>query len=108
MSSKFGMKTMSELGRKDDSGKLRWSLIPNKVLTYVVQALEYGAKRYGDDNWKSVPDARTRYYDAARRHINSWWEGEHLDPESGLPHLSHAVCCALFLMWFDWTGGKTP
>lgn len=89
------------LGRKDDKGKPRWSLVPNKVMGLVVQALEYGAKRYGDDNWKHVPDSRTRYYDAARRHIDSWWDGEHLDTESGLPHLAHATCCLLFLMWFD-------
>ena len=89
------------LGRKDDKGKPRWSLVPNKVMGLVVQALEYGAKRYGDDNWKHVPDSRTRYYDAARRHIDSWWDGEHLDPESGLPHLAHATCCLLFLLWGD-------
>ncbi|WP_228144548.1 dATP/dGTP diphosphohydrolase domain-containing protein [Moraxella lacunata] len=26
---------------------------------------------------------------------------EMVDGESGLPHLAHAVCCLIFLMWFD-------
>ena len=63
--------------------------------------LEFGAARYQVDNWMHVPDARRRYYDAAMRHIEAWLLGEQNDPESGLPHLAHAVCCLLFLIWFD-------
>lgn len=84
-------------GRKDDAGKPRWSLIPPRVLGEVLGVLEFGAKRYGVDNWKNVPNSRTRYYDAAMRHITAWWEGEGRDPDSGMPHLAHAICCLLFL-----------
>ena len=38
---------------------------------------------------------------ACHRHLQAWWSGERLDKESGLPHLAHAVCCLLFLMWGD-------
>ena len=31
--------------------------------------------------------------------------GEQLDPESKLPHLAHAVCCLLFILWFEETNG---
>ncbi len=55
----------------------------------------------GVNNWQKVPDARRRYYDAAMRHIDSWFGGEVKDSETGLPHLAHAVCCLLFLIWFD-------
>ena len=55
----------------------------------------------GRDNWKHVPDAKTRYYDAMQRHIDAWWQGEKKDSETGESHLAHAVCCALFLMWLD-------
>lgn len=88
-------------GRKDDADKLRWSLIPVGVINDYIQVLEFGAKKYDVDNWKHVPDAHFRYYDAAMRHINAWWEGEAVDKESGLSHLAHAMCCITFLMWLE-------
>jgi hypothetical protein len=89
---------MSE-GVKYDTSKPRWSLIPNGTLEEVIKVLEYGANKYSPDNWKKVPEMEVRYYDAAMRHIDSYWQGEYLDEESGQPHLAHAVCCLLFLMW---------
>ena len=67
----------------------------------------FGAKRYPEaDNWKRVEGARWRYYDAALRHITAWWEGEIRDPDGGQHHLAAAVCCLLFLMWFDFEEEK--
>ena len=63
--------------------------------------MEFGAAKYGQDNWQRVPEARQRYFDAAMRHLLAWWDGERLDAESGLPHLAHAGCCILFLLWAD-------
>ena len=97
-----------EQGRKDDSAKIRYSLLPVGTVNQVVQVLEYGAStKYEINNWQKVPSARTRYYDAAMRHIDAWWNGELLDLDKGdqkgshLPHLAHAICCLMFLMWFD-------
>lgn len=89
---------VKELGRKFDSGKLRYSLLPAGTVNQVVQVLEYGANKYAVDNWKHVPDAKTRYYDAAMRHIDAHWSGEVNDSETQLPHLAHAICCLMFLM----------
>lgn len=89
------------VGRKDDAAKPRWSLIPWAQLAQVVEVLEHGARKYGDFNWRRVPLASDRYFDAAMRHLVAWRHGERLDPESGLPHLAHAICCLLFMMWFD-------
>ena len=92
-------------GVKHDSHKLRMSLIPNGTLAEVVKVLEFGAEKYSPDNWKHVDDARTRYFDAAQRHIMTWWDNDNqTDPESGRHHLAHAICCLLFLMWFDLVG----
>jgi hypothetical protein len=91
-------------GVKRDRGKPRWSLLPWGALASVVGVLEYGASKYDVDNWKRVENPRQRYFDAAMRHLLAWHMGEVHDPESGLPHLAHAVCCVLFLLWFDTEG----
>lgn len=91
---------MSE-GRKFDIGKVRWSLLPYGTMEEVLTVLEYGAQKYAENNWKKVPDAQRRYYDAAMRHLDAWRHGEEVDPESGSSHLAHAVCCLMFMMWFD-------
>lgn len=52
----------------------------------------------GEDNWRKVPELRRRYYAAAMRHLVAWWGGERLDPESGLHHLAHALCCVAFVL----------
>jgi hypothetical protein len=85
-------------GRKDDAGKRRWSLVPWNALTTVLDVLEIGAKKYAPDNWRKVPDATDRYWNAAMRHLLSWKEGEKTDPESGLSHLAHGACNMLFLL----------
>lgn len=96
---------MSE-GRKDDGGKVRASLLPNGTIAAVLRVLEFGARKYGAENWREVPDARRRYYDAADRHLRAWWEGEALDPDTGESHLAHVICCALFLLGFE-LGGRS-
>lgn len=89
------------VGRKDDSEKPRWYLMPWESVEAVVKVLGFGAKKYGDHNWQQVPEARERYFSAAVRHMLAWRSGDLEDGESQLPHLAHAVCCLLFLMWFD-------
>lgn len=90
-----------EQGRKDDSAKLRYSLLPSGTVNQVVQVLEFGSNKYADNNWQKVENSRTRYYDAAMRHIDAWFNGDLKDAETGLHHLAHAICCLMFLMWFD-------
>lgn len=94
-----------ELGTKYDSGKVRFSLVPSKSQLAVVKVLEYGAQKYSPDNWRYVDDIPTRYYDAMMRHVYAYRAGEPLDPESGLPHLAHAICCLMFIMEIDLENG---
>ena len=91
----------NEPGRKDDLGKPRWSLVPFRELSEVLSVLEYGASKYGANNWANVTEPRDRYFNAAMRHLLAWWSGEKADPESGRSHLAHAICCLLFLAWND-------
>lgn len=88
-------------GSKADAGKARWDLVPWKAVAIMVDVLGFGAKKYGDENWRQVPDARRRYFAAAQRHLIAWYGGERIDSESGLPHLAHALCCVVFLLEMD-------
>lgn len=86
------------MSRKDDQGKLDWTLIPWRGLKPVVRVLEFGAAKYSRGGWRLVEDADRRYLAAAFRHLTAYADGERVDPESGLPHLAHAVCCLLFML----------
>jgi len=84
-----------------DRGKLRWECLPWPAVEQVVGVLTFGANKYSAWSWLSTPDARRRYFASAIRHAVAWVKGERLDPESGLPHLAHLACNALFLLSFE-------
>ena len=91
----------TQKGRKFDGGKLEYGLLPPLALEETVKVLTFGAQKYERDNWQKVPDAKRRYFDALQRHVWSWKQGEQLDPESGIHHLAHAMCCLMFLYEHD-------
>ena len=88
-------------GRKFDGGKLQYGLVPPNALEAMVEILTFGAEKYEPDNWKRVPDAKRRYFDALNRHLWAWKKGEQDDPETGKNHLAHALCCLMFLFEHD-------
>jgi len=90
-----------ETGLKYDGDKLRWDLIPLDAVEQVVRVLTFGAKKYAPNNWQIVDSAKDRYYAALLRHIKAWRCGESIDPDSGLFHLAHVACNAIFLLWFE-------
>lgn len=86
-------------GVKYDEGKLRWSLLPWESIEQVLRIIEFGAQKYSPGGWKTLDKFEERYYNACMRHLIAWQQGEKTDPESGLPHLAHAGCNILFLLW---------
>lgn len=89
------------IGRKDDQEKLRYDLIPMGMLRQLAAVMTVGAQKYEPNNWQRVEHARDRYYAAAMRHIEARRQGEILDPDDNLPHMSHAIACLAFIQWFD-------
>ena len=83
---------------KFDDGKALMAAIPPKALLEVGKVLEFGARKYERDSWRDVPDAKTRYTDALARHLYQSLSGELTDGESGLSHLAHLACNALFIL----------
>lgn len=94
-------KDKSMEGKKFDSGKLSWSLLPFDAVKEIVKILDHGAKKYAPDNWKKVVPFKQRYFDALMRHLVAWQNGETVDKDSGLPTMAHVACNALFLLWGD-------
>ena len=89
---------MNKPGMKHDSDKPRMDLIPPQAELLLAQVLTYGAIKYAPNNWRHVENADARYIAATMRHINAHRQGERVDPESGLPHLAHAMCSLAFLL----------
>lgn len=80
-------------GAKLDAGKQAAGVLLDfaRALGLVADVGTYGVQKYSRGGWQEVQDGPTRYLDAALRHLLKHGAGEHLDPDTGLPHLSHAT-----------------
>ncbi len=87
--------------KKFDNEKLRWDLLDYEFIEKIVEVLTFGAKKYSENSWQSVPNAKKRYFAALLRHIVAWRKGEIKDKESNIEHLAHAACNLMFLYFFD-------
>lgn len=97
-------------GFKLDTGKRLWRLVPWDAMGPVVDVLTWACKRtdpkpYPEHNWRKVDGAVDRYHDALMRHVTAWQMhhqglegGSEVDEQSGIHHLAHAACNALFLV----------
>lgn len=83
-------------GYRHDGGKSMYHLLPSDALEGVVRVLMHGAQKYAERNWESGMNW-SRCFNSMMRHSWAWWRGQDLDPDSGLPHVDHVVCNALFL-----------
>ena len=86
-------------GKKDDSGKGRYSMVLGdfkNALREVVKVGTNGAKKYEDSNWLKVDKGIERYSDAEYRHL---LEGDGINTEDfGLLHAAHAAWNALAVL----------
>jgi hypothetical protein len=57
-----------------------------------------GACKYGAHNYRKMGVRASTYYDAAMRHLMAWWEGEDVDPDSGLSHVTKAMTSLTVLL----------
>lgn len=86
------------IGDRFNEGKPKWSLVPQSSLIPMVRVLEFGTKKYGDYNWTKGLSIRETC-ESLKRHLDAFMEGEDKDNESGLSHIGHIQCNALFLSW---------
>lgn len=93
-----------------NEGKPKWSLVDFKSLEPMVRVLEYGVDKYtirdedgnitrdGRDQWKEGHDLQ-EILDSAMRHLIAIIDGEEFDHESGLDHMGHLMCNAMFYIY---------
>lgn len=61
------------------------------VMAEVGVAMLEGARKYGRHNYRVAGVRASVYVDAAFGHIAQWWEGEDIDSDSGLSHVTKAI-----------------
>jgi len=91
--------TLTE-GTKYDDGKIPLDLWSPDALNEAARVLAFGAEKYGRYNWaKGI--LYSRVFSALLRHLWSFWRRDRSDPETGLHHLAHAMCCLMFLLHYE-------
>ena len=95
-------KTDAKRGVKFDQEKVQYHYMSPIAIDKLNKVLSFGARKYSAHNWRGGI-AWSRVIGAAFRHIFSWLNGETNDPETGLNHLAHAMCCLMFLLEFEET-----
>jgi hypothetical protein len=88
-----------EAGAKLDDGKIIASTglidyFPHALMA-VADVSTFGAKKYVEGGWKTVPDGERRYRNAGARHQLKRAEGEYIDADSGKLHIAHQAWCVL-------------
>jgi Domain of unknown function (DUF5664) len=87
-------------GKKNDSEKNRLDLLSPHAIQQVGLVLTFGSKKYAPRNWEKGI-VYTRILGAILRHTFAYMSGETNDPETGLSHMAHVMCEAMFLLHFE-------
>lgn len=93
--------TQKATNPKDSIGirKAPLSTIPLGVVVEMGVGMLEGAAKYGRHNYRCAGIRESVYFDATMRHLIAYWEGEDIDPDSGLSHLTKAMCS--LAVWRD-------
>lgn len=91
--------TDPDTGAQKGSKPERFDLIPVQALEELARVYGMGAEKYDDHNWRKGYNWSLSYA-ALSRHLNAFWRGEDVDPESGLAHMAQVAWHAFTLYTF--------
>lgn len=107
-------KEFKDTNPKDAVGikKAPISTVSGAVMAELGLAMLEGARKYGRHNYRVSGVRASVYRDAAWRHLNKWWEGEDIDPDSGLCHITKAIASLMVLrdamIFKNWVDDRPP
>lgn len=88
------------------------STLPTGPMYEAALAMLEGARKYGRHNYRVMGVNASVYYDAAMGHLTAWWEGEDIDPASGIHHLGKAMASLAVIrdgiMMENWIDDRPP
>jgi hypothetical protein len=91
---------LKDTNPKDNIGSGKWrqfGTMPVRVLWEVAVGMMEGGLKYGRHNYRAAGVRATVYTDASIGHITQWIEGEDKDPDTGLSHITKAICSLMVL-----------
>ncbi len=92
--------------------KVPFSTVSAPVMAEVGLAMLEGARKYGRHNYRVAGVRASVYYDANFRHMSTWWEGEDIDIDSGLSHVTKAIAGLMVLrdsmLKGNWVDDRPP
>jgi len=103
-----------ETNPKDTVGvsKVPMSTVSGPVFMEVGLGMMEGALKYGRHNYREAGVRASVYFDGLMRHTWSWWEGEDIDADSGLNHITKAITDLVVLrdsmIRNNWTDDRPP
>lgn len=83
--------------RTAGSRKSPTSCVPWSVVMEIGLGMSEGRFRYKGFNWRETPIQASDYIDALNRHMAAWIEGEDIDRDSGLSHITKAITTLVVL-----------
>lgn len=99
-SKSLGQNPKDLLGAK----KVDMTKVPAVAIAWEALAMMDGAGKYDAYNWRANKVIATIYVAAAKRHLDSWLEGQEEATDSGCHHLGHARACLGILLDAQTTG----
>lgn len=92
--------------------KVPFSTVSAPVIAEVGLAMLEGARKYGRHNYRVAGVRASVYYDANFRHMSAWWEGEDIDSDSLLNHVTKAIAGLMVLrdsmLIGNWVDDRPP
>lgn len=74
------------------------SLVPTSATAEEAMAFLEGHNKYGAYNWRVAGVSVSIYIDAARRHLDKFWNGQDRDPGTRVHELASVrACCAIII-----------